>query len=474
MKGGEVMNTVGTSIPLLDKVMEPMNQGKFTVTENPSFEQILNNQGPDIGDLDNTNVNGLKLEQEDNVLTDEQSSYERDNQEEVSQENEKQPVNQEELMDFLQNMNEIEEQNQIIHNQLAMLIDQILEKPETVDHVLIRDVLQFINKLEEQTQETNNGFQSDYTHLTTDGAFIMQTESSPLITNGMNKETLVENKGTLKDIILDFDSLIKQIKNPDDLPKISPKVLELLKDYLKLDKSGENLNTILQQSNVDNEEQIIWKDLIDSFSKRESMKQKYNDRSEVTSKDVTKWLVKSFEKHNLLEQVSTNQIHTGTPLSKIEQHVIHLNNNQDKTTVNQQLLKQFESIMKSSRFLATPNGTNQLSIRLNPENLGELRVRLMQMNGEMTVKIVVSTQVAKEMLESNMNQLRNMFLPHQVMIEKQELHTQGNMMQRESSSNHQWEGNGEQQSNHSNQERNHTSEDDKELTFQDLLMNVKV
>ncbi|KPH77011.1 hypothetical protein [Oceanobacillus caeni] len=206
------MNTVGTSIPLLDKVMEPMNQGKFTVTENPSFEQILNNQGPDIGDLDNTNVNGLKLEQEDNVLTDEQSSYERDNQEVVLQEKEKQPVNQEDAMDFLQNMNEIEEQNPIIHNQLAMLIDQILEKPETVDHVLIRDVLQFINEIEEQTQETNNGFQSDYTHLITDGAFIMQTENSPLRTNGINKETLVENKSTLKDIILDFDSLIKKLK----------------------------------------------------------------------------------------------------------------------------------------------------------------------------------------------------------------------------------------------------------------------
>src|SRR5699024_4075522 len=44
-----------------------------------------------------------------------------------------------------------------------------------------------------------------------------------------------------------------------------------------------------------------------------------------------------------------------------------------------------------------------------------------EMNGEMTVKITVSSQATKKMLEANIHQLKNMFSPHQVVIEKQEI-----------------------------------------------------
>src|SRR5699024_12226127 len=84
------------------------------------------------------------------------------------------------------------------------------------------------------------------------------------------------------------------------------------------------------------------------------------------------------------------------PLSKIEQYVIHLNQTQNAQPADQQLIEQFQKVMKTSKFLTMQNGTSQLNMTLRPENLGDMMVKLTQMNGEMTVKIVVTSAAAKE------------------------------------------------------------------------------
>ncbi|WP_337020412.1 flagellar hook-length control protein FliK, partial [Oceanobacillus massiliensis] len=119
----------------------------------------------------------------------------------------------------------------------------------------------------------------------------------------------------------------------------------------------------------------------------------------------------------------TAGLQTALPTSKLEQYAIYIN--QSQTNPNQspdrQLIEQFQKIMNTSKFSAMPNGTNLLSIALRPNNLGEMMVRFTQINGEMTVRILVSSSAAKEMLESNVHQLKNMFSPHQVVVEKQDL-----------------------------------------------------
>src|SRR5690625_3922622 len=111
------------------------------------------------------------------------------------------------------------------------------------------------------------------------------------------------------------------------------------------------------------------------------------------------------------------------PMSRVEQYVIYLNTSQTYSSQNadQQLMEQFQRVIKESRFSATLNGPSQLSLTLRPDNLGEMMVRLTHVNGEMTVKIIVTSEATKEMLQSNIHQLKNMFSPQQVIIERQEL-----------------------------------------------------
>src|SRR5699024_3457961 len=105
------------------------------------------------------------------------------------------------------------------------------------------------------------------------------------------------------------------------------------------------------------------------------------------------------------------------PMSHVEQYVVHINESDRVERVQEQLIRQFEAVMKESRFLRSPQIT-QLSFTLNPNHLGHVQVQLMEVNGEMTVKMIASSLAAKEMLESNIHQLKHMFAPHNVIVER--------------------------------------------------------
>ncbi|RPF55992.1 flagellar hook-length control protein FliK [Aquisalibacillus elongatus] len=113
--------------------------------------------------------------------------------------------------------------------------------------------------------------------------------------------------------------------------------------------------------------------------------------------------------------------HQNQQMSRQEQLVVHMtrpNQSTSQTSNQQQMIEQLQKIIQSTRF-AQSGGTKQLSIQLKPANLGEMQMKFLQMDGQMTVKITVASQAAKEMLEGNLQQLRHMFSPNQVSIERQ-------------------------------------------------------
>lgn len=120
---------------------------------------------------------------------------------------------------------------------------------------------------------------------------------------------------------------------------------------------------------------------------------------------------------NMFGQLDSN------PISKLEQYTIYLQNQKSDVQGQSQtqLMDQIRQIIQSSRFLKR-DGLTQMTIKLKPAHLGEMMIQLTQINGEMAVKMTVTSQAVKEMLEGNLNQLRHMFSPNQVVIEKQSEH----------------------------------------------------
>lgn len=111
-------------------------------------------------------------------------------------------------------------------------------------------------------------------------------------------------------------------------------------------------------------------------------------------------------------------------MSRTEQAVIHLGDQQPKEVQQQQLLRQFEQIMQRGIFRTNEAGMNTFSIRLFPAHLGRLDVQLTQIEGVLVARLLTSSSAAKELVESQLHHLRQAFNSQQINVERVEVFSQ--------------------------------------------------
>ncbi|MCF6137110.1 flagellar hook-length control protein FliK [Pseudalkalibacillus berkeleyi] len=112
---------------------------------------------------------------------------------------------------------------------------------------------------------------------------------------------------------------------------------------------------------------------------------------------------------------------TPSLMSKVEQLVIHAPQDGDS---HARFTNEIAKVMNRGRLLTLPNGSTQISIKLFPENLGALDVQIVQRNGEIAAKIIASTAQAKELIETNLNQLRHVLQGQNVTVNQIEVSSQ--------------------------------------------------
>lgn len=89
-----------------------------------------------------------------------------------------------------------------------------------------------------------------------------------------------------------------------------------------------------------------------------------------------------------------------------------------KTFINQ-LYEGFKKV-KVGQF---SNGSIKMTVRLTPEHLGMLTIKLQQQNGEMVARIVTSTQSAKELVDQNLHQLKQVLPNISIQVDRFEVFT---------------------------------------------------
>lgn len=277
-------------------------------------------------------------------------------------------------------------------------------------------------------------------------------------------------------LLTQIETVLNGLTEKEDVRRTSSNLLKLLEKWSELTKEGTGERGTSFLNDVKTRAQGIWKDLVNFYQNRNQLggNHPYSNVASITTKDIAKWLHKAvFSQSSSEVPVETQQATlTSMPMSRIEQHVIYLNHNQPAYSVDKQLIDQFQQAMSTSRFLSMNNGLNQLSFTLRPDNLGEMMVRLTEIQGEMTVKIIVSSQTTRKMLESNMHQLKHMFSPQQVVIEERVLTVQDLKGNDEEQT---FNGDPEEQSEQSNENREQSDEESSfEAHFQELLLNEEV
>ncbi|MDR4886496.1 flagellar hook-length control protein FliK [Fredinandcohnia sp. QZ13] len=118
-----------------------------------------------------------------------------------------------------------------------------------------------------------------------------------------------------------------------------------------------------------------------------------------------------------LSDVGSNQ------LSKVQQFSLFVEQNGKQMPNQQQFIKQFQNILARSNFFNS-GGQQKLLINLYPEHLGSLRIELLQSESGMIARIMASTTQAKELVESQLTNLKHTFLAQNISVEKIEVSTQ--------------------------------------------------
>ncbi|MBB4823928.1 flagellar hook-length control protein FliK [Sporosarcina luteola] len=157
------------------------------------------------------------------------------------------------------------------------------------------------------------------------------------------------------------------------------------------------------------------------------------------------------------------------------QHTVHksdamtVHTAQTQENRSETLMKEMQMLFKRANF-GQVGGSNRMLIKLYPEHLGQIRIELHEMNGVVSARILASTALAKEMLDSQMHQLRQAFNQQNVQVDRIDItqSVQEPAKEREQAFNEQYKR--EQQSEEGKKEQNA----DAETTFEEYLIELEV
>lgn len=102
-------------------------------------------------------------------------------------------------------------------------------------------------------------------------------------------------------------------------------------------------------------------------------------------------------------QVKTETVTVNLPVAKAAQ--------------SEELIKEFQALLNRSQFGKT-GGMTKMLIKMYPEHLGTIRVELIQKDGIMTARMLANTSLGKEMLDSQLHQLKSAFANANVQVER--------------------------------------------------------
>ncbi|MDE5412963.1 flagellar hook-length control protein FliK [Alkalihalobacterium chitinilyticum] len=158
----------------------------------------------------------------------------------------------------------------------------------------------------------------------------------------------------------------------------------------------------------------------------------------------------------------------GQNMSRVQQLVVHIGEQPTKEAEQRQFVRQFQEILGRG-VLKNLNNGSQLSIKLFPQHLGRLDIQLSQINGVITARILASTSTARELIESQIQQLRQAFSQQQLNVERIEVTQQ----QQQSAGNLNKDGQGRQAERDQDEQQSEDNERENE-SFSQLLEEITI
>lgn len=233
--------------------------------------------------------------------------------------------------------------------------------------------------------------------------------------------------GDAKQEITDVWSLIEQaphilnevmaaVQKPEQ-NNVQPKELQQIVQLLKLAQlAGSKVDTVYQQ-------EIQLASLKDALLALANEAQKLAGTEQSTTKTATFQQVVQQGQQSTQNQQTTVKVETDTQTAgHLQQQLTHTKTvtvtlPAEKPAQSDALLKEIQNLINRSQLSGQP-GNMKLFLKLFPENLGQIRIEIVQKDGVMTARLLATTAMGKELLESNINQLKAGFVSQNIQMER--------------------------------------------------------
>lgn len=297
------------------------------------------------------------------------------------------------------------------------------------------------------------------------------------ITKAELSQIIEQLLGDAKQEITDVWSLIEQAPNilnevlaavqKPEQNNVQPKELQQIVQLLKLAQlAGSKVDTVYQQ-------EIQLASLKDALLALANEAQKSAGTEQSTVKTTTFQHVVQQGQQSTQNQQTTVKVETDTQTAgHLQQQVtqtktVTVTEPAEKPAQSDALIKEIQNLINRSQLSGQP-GNMKLFLKLFPENLGQIRIELVQKDGVMTARLLATTAMGKELLENNINQLKAGFVAQNIQMERIDV-AQSLQDADRNARDQNFFNNFFRQKDEEKQEKNEDTLDEESLSFKDLL-----
>ena len=187
---------------------------------------------------------------------------------------------------------------------------------------------------------------------------------------------------------------------------VTPKEATKLVEFLKLAETlGVKTDTVYQQQYQLNQT----KDLLQSFA---------SQFQSATQQETTKTaLVQQLTQTTVKQEVDQTQVNANQQATTVTTKTVTVTLPAQPSSQSEALAKEIQNLLNRSQ-LSNNQGTMRLVLKLFPENLGQIRIEVMQKDGLLQARLLATTAAGKELLDSNLNQLKSAFVAQNIQMER--------------------------------------------------------
>lgn len=200
-------------------------------------------------------------------------------------------------------------------------------------------------------------------------------------------------------------------------------------------------------------------------------------KTETTTTTAGKITLPGFQQ--VTQQIVTKQQDTSgnevvsqnTTVTKAESITITLP--ASKPAQSEAFIKEMQAILNKTQ-VSNAAGIMKLSIKLYPENLGSIRIELVQQNGVLTARLLATTALGRELLDNNAHQLKQAFIQQNIQVDRLDIAQSLQDADRNSRDQNFFNSFFKQQQQEEPETTSNEDEDAEKMSFSEFLINEEV